>query len=88
MKLKYLFVLGALSLTLAACNTTKQNSAKSRAYAANEDIKCQKSMTTGSHINKKRCISKAQAKREREASQDDWNRRTNQHGGTDNKAQF
>ena len=88
MKFRNLLLLAALSVSVVACNSTGDKKTQKKAYASAGDMRCKKDMRTGSHINKKRCISKKQAEQERDAAQEDWRRRTNKTGERNDSAQF
>ncbi len=88
MKIRNLLLLAALSVSVVACNSTGDKKTQKESYASAGDMRCKKSMRTGSHISKKRCMSKKQAEQERKAAQEDWRRRTNKTGERNDSAQF
>jgi len=58
---------------LAACgstNETASNNDESQKVASNKDMVCEQTATTGSHLKKKRCMSKKVAETVREVNRD------------------
>jgi len=72
---KVILTLCAISL-LSACSGTKSanNANGTQKVASNKNIVCERTAGTGSHLKKKTCMTRAQAKALKQQSQEDMRR--------------
>ncbi len=71
MKKSQIVLAASIGLLLSACAGNKAgNTTTDKVVADNEDRVCVKAARVGTHLKKKRCMSKEQAEEEREVAQE------------------